>query len=188
MLSAQPRTLGQGDRYEVAPLCTSELPSEGRAVKVSSGAELQNALDRAAEGDVILLSAGATFHAPAGAGFVLRRRPLAAGSWITIRSSDKAFDAGGTLPPSRRVDKANADLMPKLRSAGGPAITTDAGAHGYRLVGLDVGPDAAVSQLSTLVELGSGRDVSIEAEPSDIVIDRCYLHGNDGGNMRRGGP
>ena len=177
---------GQDDRYDVAAFCTSELPSERGQVKVSSGAELQNALDHAAEGDVIMLAAGATFHPPAGASFVLRRRPLRAASWITVRSAAAAFDAAGTLPPSRRVDKANADLMPKLRSSGAPVITTEAGAHGYRLVGLDVGPDAGVWRLSTLVALGSGRDSSIETEPYDIVIDRCYIHGNEGGNTRRG--
>jgi hypothetical protein len=187
LLHGQPRAFGQGDGYDAAPVCTSELPRPQRSVKVSNGNELQDALDRAADGDVILLAAGATFHAAADGGFVLRRRPLAPGSWITIRSADKAFDAEGTLPPSRRVDKANADLMPKIRTAGSaPAIRTDAGAHGYRLIGLDVGLDAGVSHLSNLVELGSGQEGSIDAEPSDIVIDRCYLHGNDVGDIRRG--
>lgn len=188
LLYGQPRTIGQADGYQTAPLCTSELPSERRPVKVGNGVELQEAIDHAAEGDVILLAAGATFHAAAPDGsFVLRRRPLPPGSWITIRSADKAFDAEGALSPSRRVDKANADVMPKIRAAGSaPAISTEAGAHGYRLVGIDIGPDTGVSHLSTLVELGSGRETSLEAEPSDIVIDRCYLHGNDGGNIRRG--
>ena len=43
-----------------------------------------------------------------------------------------------------------------------------------------------MAQLSNLVELGSGKDTTVEAEPSDIVIDRCYLHGNDKGDYRRG--
>ena len=187
LLHGQPRTSGQGGGYDAATFCTSELPSNRRSVKVSNGAELQDALDHAAEGDVILLPAGATFHAAAGEGFVLRRRPLAAGSWITVRSADKAFDAEGAALPLRRVDKADADRMPKIRAASAvPAIRTEAGAHGYRLVGLDIGVDAAVPHLSTLVELGSGRDATIATEPSDVVIDRCYLHGNDAGDIRRG--
>ena len=188
LLYGQPRTIGEAGDYQVAPVCTAELPSERRSVKVSNGVELQQAIDRAAEGDVILLAAGATFHAAAPDGsFVLRRRQLPPGSWITIRSADKAFDAEGVLSPSRRVDKADADHMPKIRAAGSaPAISTEAGAHGYRLVGIDIGPDTGVSHLSNLVEVGSGREASLEAVPSDIVIDRCYLHGNDGGNVRRG--
>jgi hypothetical protein len=43
-----------------------------------------------------------------------------------------------------------------------------------------------VAQLANLVELGSGKDTRVEAEPSDIVIDRSYLHGNDRGDYRRG--
>ena len=181
-------TLEQAATYEPATFCTSESPAERRAVKVSNGAELQDALDRATEGDVILLAAGATFQpsTPDGS-FVLRRRPLPPGSWVTVRSADKAFDTNGAVPPATRADKADAIAMSKIRAAGSaPAVRTEAGARGYRLVGLDIGVDAGVLHLSNLVELGSGKDTTVDAEPSDIVIDRCYLHGNDGGNIRRG--
>ena len=174
--------------YEPATFCTSDVPAERRAVKVSSGAELQEALDQAMAGDVILLATGAPFH-PTGTdgSFVLRRRPMAPGSWITIRSADQAFDAAGTVPPAKRVDKANADLMAKIRATGSaPAVRTEPGAHGYRLIGIDIGVDAGVPLVFNLVSLGSGIETSIDAEPSDIVIDRCYLHGNDHGNFRRG--
>ena len=164
------------------------MPSGQRTVQVANGAELQLALDRAMAGDVILLATGATFRPAAGDGsFVLRRRPTAPGSWITVRSADKAFDAAGTLPPSTRVGKTHVDLMAKIRAtSSAPAIKTEAGAHGYRLIGIDVGVDAAVSRVTNLIELGSGRDTSIDTEPSDIIIDRSYLHGNDSGSYRRG--
>jgi len=78
--------------------------------------------------------------------------------------------------------------MPQIRStrANAPAIRSEAGASGYRLIGLDIGADASVHQLTNLVELGDGTDVTVDTEPSNIVIDRCYLHGNDVGNFRRG--
>ena len=174
--------------YEPAAFCVPLPLPDRRTVRAGNGAELQGALDRAEAGDTILLEAGATFHpvTPDGS-FLLRRRPIPAGSWVTIRSADKAFDTDGSLPPWKRVDKANANLMPKVRAAGSaPAVRTEAGARGYRLVGLDIGPDAAVASLSNLVELGTGREAAVDAEPSDIVIDRCYLHGNDSGNFRRG--
>jgi hypothetical protein len=181
-------TGGQAAGYDLHAFCTGDVPSGQRTVPVANGAELQLALDRAMAGDVILLATGATFRPAAGEGsIVLRRRPNAPGSWITVRSADKAFDAAGTLPPSTRVDKTHVDLMAKIRATGSaPAIKTEVGAHGYRLIGIDVGADAAVSLVTNLVELGSGRDTSIDAEPSDIIIDRSYLHGNDSGSFRRG--
>src|SRR5207253_9244859 len=47
----------------------------------------------------------------------------------------------------------------------------------YRLVGLDIGGDPSLVQLTNLIELREGS--------SDIIFDRSYLHGNDSGNFRR---
>jgi hypothetical protein len=178
----------QQDPYQVATFCTP-IPTGQRQVTVSTGDELQKAIDQAAGGDTILLDEGATFRpvAPEGS-FMLRNRQLPAGQWVTIRSANRAFDANGALPPSTRVDKANANVMPKLRATAVNmgAIRAEAGARGYRLIGLDIGVDEGVAQLANLVELGSGKDTKVESEPADIVVDRCYLHGNDKGDYRRG--
>ena len=181
------QTLTQPDRYLLTTFCVPS-PSGQRTVSVTTGQELQAALDRATGGDVIVLADSATFRpvAPEGA-FMLRNRPVAAGQWVTIRSANRAFDQAGALPPSTRVDKANANVMPKIRAAANAgAFRAESGAHGYRLIGLDIGADETVLQLVNLVELGSGADTKVEAEPSDIMIDRCYLHGNDKGDFRRG--
>ena len=182
-------TQTQQDPYEVATFCTTVPSGQKQTVSVANGDELQQALDQAAGGDTILLAQGATYRpaAPEGS-FMLRNRQIPAGQWVTIRSSNRAFDAGGALPPSVRVDKANADVMPRIRatSVNLGAFRAESGARGYRLIGLDIGVDKGVTQLANLVELGSGKDTTIESEPSDIVIDRCYLHGNDAGNYRRG--
>ena len=140
-------------------------------------------------GDTIVLADGATFRPAAPeASFLLRNRRIPVDQWVTIRSANHAFDANGAVPPLTRVNNTNADLMPKLRAVATnkPAIRAEAGARGYRLIGLDIGVDESVAHLSNLVELGSGRDTTVETEPSDIVIDRCYLHGNDQGDYRRG--
>ena len=78
--------------------------------------------------------------------------------------------------------------MPHIRAIANnaPAIRADGGARGYRLIGLDIGADQGLSQVTNLVEFGSGGATSVADEPSDIAIDRCYLHGNDSGNYRRG--
>jgi hypothetical protein len=177
------------DPYRIAAICLPASVAERAPIAVSNGAELQQALDRAAGGDTIMLAAGATFlpSAPEGT-FILRNRRIPAGQWITIRSAHSAFDASGALPPARRVDRSNQDLMPRIRAtaANVPAIRAEARARGYRLIGLDIGVQPGITQLANLVELGSDRDISVDAKPSDIVIDRCYLHGNDAGNYRRG--
>jgi hypothetical protein len=179
---------GQGDPYQVATLCTAYPVNIGRRVNVSTGEELQQALDAANAGDTIMLAAGGTFRPRAGQSFVLRNRPVPSGQWVIIRSADPAFDFNGKIPPGRRVDAADGSLMPLLRATtvNIPAIRADARAHGYRLVGLDIGPDNTLHQLTNLVELGSGRDTSSDTEPSDIIVDRCYLHGSDTGDFRRG--
>jgi hypothetical protein len=180
-----PTALAEQDPFEVATVCTPYPLHTRPAITVRSGAELQNALDDAQAGDTIELEAGATFRPPDGS-FVLRNRSIPAGQWIVVRSSSRAFDPGGNIPPNKRVTPADAKLMPKLRATRAvPVIRAAAGAHGYRLVGLDIGVDPGVNSVQ-LVELGTGDDTSPSTQPSDIVIDRSYLHGNDSGNFRRG--
>ncbi len=108
----------QQDPFQIATFCTP-VPAGQRQVTVTTGDDLQRALDQAVAGDTILLADGATFRpaAPDGS-FLLRNRRIPAGQWVTIRSANRAFDANGALPPSTRVDKANANLMPKLRAIG----------------------------------------------------------------------
>src|SRR5262245_26416217 len=174
----QPQFAVPRDPYQAATLCTAYSVNVGRRVSVSNGDELQRALDAAAAGDEIVLPAGAVFRPPRGS-FILRNRSIPSGQWVVIRSASGDFNAGGSIPANRRVDKGRADAMPQIRAIANntPAIITDPGARGYRLVGLDVGGDPSLVQLTNLIEL--------REESSDIVIDRSYLHGNDTGNFRR---
>ena len=67
----------------------------------------------------------------------------------------------------------------------GGAIRTAAGAHHFRFVGLEVKPLAGALAYS-LIELGTGSETSEALLPHDIVIDRCYVHGNPGEASGRG--
>lgn len=186
--TAQPPQLPH-DPYRIAAICVPLSTAARAPIAVSNGAELQQALDRAAGGDTIVLTPGATFRPTASEGsFMLRNRRIPEGQWVTIRSASHAFDANGALPPRTRVGASNQDQMPRIRATATdiPAIRAEARARGYRLVGLDIGVEPGITRLTNIVELGSDRDISIDAKPSDIVIDRCYLHGNDAGNYRRG--
>src|ERR1700730_10498749 len=177
----QPNIAVPRDPYHLTTLCTPYPVSIGRRVLVSNGAELQKALDSVTSGDVISLAAGATFRPPSnGSSFVLRNRSIPANQWVVIRSASGVFDPAGAVPPNTRVDKTNAQEMPQIRATANnaPAVVTEPGARGYRLVGLDIGADPSLVELTSLVDL--------ETDASDIIIDRCYLHGNDSGNFRRG--
>jgi hypothetical protein len=174
------------DPYGIATICLPAVSAGGTPIAVASGDELQAALDRAMAGDTIVLAAGATFQSPAG-GFTLRNRQLKAGQWITIRSSSAAFDAGGAVPAGVRVTPAAADALALVRATrpNVPAIKSEPGARGYRLIGLDVGAADGIDD-TNLIEFGDGTDKDVATEPSDIVIDRCVVHGNDAGRYRRG--
>ena len=178
--AVQPNVAVPKDPYFVTTLCTPYPANVARRVSVSNGAELQKALDAAVAGDVISLTAGTVFSPPSGGSFVLRNRSIPANEWVILRSASGAFDPGGTVPPNTRVDKSKIAEMPQIRSTSNnaPAFISDSGARGYRLVGLDVGADPSIIQLTNLIDFELGA--------SDIVIDRCYLHGNDSGNFRRG--
>jgi len=183
----EPTLQAEQDPFTVATVCTPYPQNTRPAIVVRNGAELQNALDDAKGGDTIELEVGATFRpAVPDSSFMLRNRAMPDGEWIVVRSASRAFDAGGQIPPNRRVTPADAKLMPQLRAARQvPVIRAAPGAHGYRLVGLDIGVDPGPNS-TNLVELGGGDETSASAQPSNIVIDRSYLHGNDSGNFRRG--
>ena len=80
----------------------------------------------------------------------------------------------GAVPPPRASTDRISTLMPQIRATAAniAAIRTEAGARGYRLIGLDIGVDPGITQLTNLVDLGPGSDTRVDAEPSDIVIDR----------------
>ena len=181
---ADSRTADQG-REPALPtlyLQTDYVPPTGRTISVKGGGDLQEALNSARAGDLITLEAGASFIG----NFTLPAKPEAAGKWITIRSS--APDA--KLPPAgTRVSPTDSPALPKLVSPNSdPVIRTAIAAHHFRFIAVEftVAPD--VTQNNGLVLLGDGGSAqnSIEKIAHDLIIDRCYIHGNPTGNLRRG--
>ncbi|MDQ3820438.1 MAG: hypothetical protein M3362_22540 [Acidobacteriota bacterium] len=165
-------------------------PQEGRArratetdqssIKVTRGDDLQAAIDRARAGDTIILEAGANFNGP----LTLPAKP--GNAYITIQSS-----ALSALPSEQeRVSPQNAAAMPKIVSPGKgqPAIKTEPGAHHYRLVGIEFKPTGPSAVAYDLIDLGDGSNAqnSLNSVPHDIIIDRCYVHGDRAGELKRG--
>ena len=152
----------------------------GRTITVAAGGNLQAALDAAKPCDVVMLQAGATFPGS----FVLPNKLGAC--WITIRSS--APDA--SLPPEgTRITPTYARVMPKLVSPnnGATALSTAAGAHHYRLIGIELTAAPTVAQTNSIVALGDGSTAQnvLARVPHDLILDRVYVHGHATLNMQR---
>lgn len=162
-------------------LNTTLDPSYNRPadVVVRAGENLQAALNSAQSGQIIELEAGATFTG----NYVLPNK--SGNEWIYIRTSGYAnLPAAGT-----RVTPAQASLMSRIVSANNmPAITTDFGAHNFRLIGIEVTTTSPAN--TCLIQLGydSGGQAatSLSQLPHHITFDRMYIHGTATGNIRRG--
>ncbi len=158
-------------------LDTTYTPPAGRKISVAPGGDFQAALNSAQAGDVISLEAGAVFQGNF-------RLPKKAGSgWIVVRSAapDDKLPAPGT-----RVTPAVAPLMPKLLSPNSnPALLTDPGAHHYRFIGVEFATAAGVKDIYTIVAFG-GDQTSDADTPHDLILDRCYVHGQNDLAARRG--
>ncbi len=153
-------------------------PSPGRSINVPAGGDLQTALNDARPGDTILLEAGATFTG----NFVL---PVKSGNgYVTIRSS--VPDAA--LPPSNaRITPSYAAQLPKLRSGNtAPALATAAGAHHYRLLFIEfLGNTNGEGDIIALGD-GSWAQNTLALVPHDLIVDRCYIHGDAVAGQKRG--
>ena len=147
-------------------------------------ATVQSAVDAAAPGDTIVLQAGVTFNES----IVLRYKT--GSDYITIQSS-----AINALPPAgHRVNPSFAPLMPKIKPVGyGSAamateITPNGASHHYRLIGLELAQNDANQMTYGLLLLGSGGSDqdTLDKVAHDFEVDRCYIHGNTEGEVRRG--
>ena len=157
----------------------SATPSNGRVVRVNASDNLQRTLDGAACGDRILLPAGAKFTG----NFVIGRECNAT-SWITITT-----DGGPSLPAEgTRTSPAAAACYAKLVSKSvNPALSTRPTAKFWRVVGVEFTNDPGQSVVYSTVLLGDASDQqnSLAKVPTDLILDRVYVHAPDNTDDRR---
>src|SRR5215813_6992532 len=156
---------------------TAYAAPTGRTIAVPAGGDFQAAINQAQPGDVITLTAGATYTG----NFTL---PAKTGkNWIVIRTS--APDR--SLPPfGARITPAHSEALPKIVTPNSlPALIADDGAHHFRLIGLEFAVAKGVPQTFGLIALGDRQD-SLAKLPHDLILDRVYIHGAPSINLRRG--
>jgi len=149
-----------------------------QTVTVSAGGDLQDALNRARPGDTILLERGATYIG----NFTL---PAKEGGdrVITLRTSgDDGFPADG-----ERMTPLAADALAKVRSPNGAsALVTAPGARNWTiaLVEFLANRDGA----GDIIALGDGGTAqsSLQSVPSNLTLDRLYVHGDPDRGQKRG--
>ena len=149
----------------------------GKTITVKAGGSLQSAINAAVPGDVIVLQAGATFVG----NYTLPKK--SGTGWVTIRTST----SDSYLPVGRRVIPSQAGLLAKIQSHNSmPAIRTYAGAHHYRLVGLEISTTPSVTMNYDLVAFGasSSTQTSLTQVPHHLVIERSYIHGRSTLNLK----
>src|SRR4051812_35025926 len=156
-------------------LCTATIVP-GASIPVATSAAFQTALNSAVAGDVIVLTAGVTYTG----NFILPNRGSLA-DYITIQSSLAA-----SLPLSRRVRPDDNRYMPVIVTPNtSPAIAAGDGANHFRLIGIEVHPGAGIYPYD-LIRLGTGANTTTDTLPSDIIVDRCYIHGDPTVGSKRG--
>ena len=151
----------------------------GKTIVVKAGDDLQKAIDGANPGDVVSIDPLGTFKGP-----ITLPKKLG-DAWVTIRSSAAE---GTELPkPGERATPAHAKSMPKITAPNfDSAIKTAAGAHHYRLIGLELLPVDETATIYELVQLGTGSETSVDQLPHDIIVDRSYVHGFAKSSVKRG--
>lgn len=145
---------------------------------VQAGGDLQAVLNMAANGDTVLLQAGATFTGH-------YQLPAKSGTGtLTVTSSSGVPAAGVRMTPATAVTLAKIQAPP-----GGPAVLALTGATHVALVGLEFLPNlpnADGTYFTDTIDVGDPNPTALANLPDDIVIDRCYIHAADSGGQRRG--
>ncbi len=174
---APARAIGGHAELPRVLLDTGYVAPTGDTIRVRADGDLQTALDSARGGDQIILPAGATFTG----NFVLGDHP--GSETVVVRTSRL-----GQLPrEGERVGPEDAASMARIETPDNlGAVTTAAGAQGWRFVGIEFAIEPGVPSNTGIVRLGNGDEGHRADLPTDIVIDRCWVHGNATDNARRG--
>ena len=161
-----------------------------RNVSAGNAAAFQAAINAATCGDTIVLVAGSTYIG----NFTIPNK--ACSGWILIESSGLAsLPPSGTRvsgacspgnPPATVCPPPSTANMATIASsvANNPTFTFQTAAHNWRLIGLEITQAPGLHDYS-LIETDNNV-ASTGLLVSNLIIDRCYIHGTASGAVRRG--
>lgn len=149
-------------------------PTTGIIYTPKTSAELQAAITKAVGGDEIHLAAGVVYSG----NFSLSGKTAP----VTIRTADLTWSAAG-----RRVKPSDGPRMARVATPNSqPAFYASKDADNWRLVGLEIAASASVHTYNA-VQLGDLDGAkTLEELPDNILIERCYIHGDAAQGGRRG--
>ena len=155
---------------------------DSSTIQVKAGGDLQEAIDSANYGDVIVLEAGATYRGPITLPY--KESTSDSNQYITITTSN----LNGIPAENQRVNpQVHAVAMPKIVGPDSSvAIETDARAHHYKFVGIEFSPAEDSKYLYNLVDLGKTDHKSLDQFPHHLIFDRCYIRSTGLNKARRG--
>jgi Big-like domain-containing protein len=145
-------------------------PSNGRTVHVNATDNLQAVLDSVRPGDHVLLARGAQFVG----NFTFGPRSGGVdGGWITVETEGAAPAEGVRVTPETAAGYASLVSSTIL-----PALSTNGPARRWRFIGLELTNQASESVVNGTVQLGdaSAAQNSMDNVPTDIILDRVYVH------------
>ncbi len=150
----------------------------GNIINVPAGGNLQTAINSASCGDEIQLAQGATYTE----NIILPARQCA-NNMIHIRTA-------GTLPPEGvRITPSTASNFAKIVTPNvSDALFAQHATAGWRILAIEITATAQSSSVNYnygLVRLGR-EETSLADLPTDIILDRVYIHGKPGLYTQRG--
>jgi len=163
--------------FVLAFLALAAMAVGPRITVVHAGEDLQHALDNAAPADTIVLEAAAVFVG----NFVLPAKSGSDMRPIVLKT------AGDVIPQGTRMTPDMARTLAKLQSPNNqPALRTERGARSWRVELVEL--RALDERGGEIVALGDGSDAqrALADVPSDLTLDRVYVHGEPTSTERRG--
>ncbi len=162
-------------------LSAATLLVTGTADPGISGQQLQSAVDSAQPGDTILVSPNVyrgTINLP--------KKNNPNGLPITIQSSSSASSLPGV---GVRTSPTYSVALPQIVGDNGQSpIFVPPGASHYNLINLEMRPESPAAFIFQALTIGSGNSdqSTLDAVPRFITVDRCYIHGFPGQNLKSG--
>lgn len=158
----------------------SATPSPGQKIQVSSGSNLQHAIDQAKCGDTLELAAGAEFRGE----FHFPAKGCDDAHWITVQSDGQIPPEGARITPCYagvkslpgRPDFSCASLSKAMATLVVPPHGTIRVADHYRLIGLEI----------TRAQGGIVYSLVSAEKASKLVFDRIWAHGDTSDETTRG--